>query len=145
MVMAALQHFAPEIYDGTNWKILLNAAEEQLTDDFSLQCYKHLPEDTVACLVFEAGHWAENVFHFVRARKGRATYDITVVGRSAHSGSSHPLGANAIVQMSRVIDRIASFTDYERQITFNVGTVEGGNGNEPGSAHGDGDGGDAGF
>jgi glutamate carboxypeptidase len=126
MVMAALQQFAPEVYDGTNWKILLNAAEEQLTDDFSLQCYKHLPEDTLACLVFEAGHWADNVFHFVRARKGRATYDITVVGRSAHSGSSHPLGANAIVQMSRVIERVASFTDYERQITFNVGTIEGG-------------------
>lgn len=126
MIMDALEHFAPEVFDSVNWKVLLNAAEEQLTDDFSLRCYEHLPEDTLACLVFEAGSWQEGLFNFVRARKGRATYEITVTGRAAHSGSSHEKGANALVQMSRVIDRIASFTNYDRQITFNVGTLKSG-------------------
>jgi glutamate carboxypeptidase len=126
MILDALEHFAPEVYDNTNWKVLLNAAEEQLTDDFSLRTYEHLPEDTLACLVFEAGNWREGLFNFVRARKGRATYEITVTGRAAHSGSSHERGANALVQMARVIDRVASFTNYDQQITFNVGTLKSG-------------------
>lgn len=126
MVMAALQQFAPGVYDGTNWKILLNAAEEELAPDFSRLCHETLPEDTLACLVFEAGHWSEDYFNLVQARKGRATYEVEVQGRSAHSGSTHQRGANAIVQMSRIIDRIAALTDYENQITFNVGTVQAG-------------------
>jgi len=126
MIMDALEHFAPELLDSINWKVLLNAAEEQLTDDFSLHCYNHLPKDTLACLVFEAGQWQPGMFNFVTARKGRATYEITVTGRAAHSGSSHEKGANALVQMARVINRIASFTNYDQQITFNVGTLQSG-------------------
>ncbi len=126
MVMAALQRFAPDAYDNTNWTILLNAAEEELTPDFSQLCYDTLPEDLLACLVFEGGSWSENCFNLVRARKGRATYEIHVEGRGAHAGSTHWRGANAVVQIARIIDRVASLTDYERQITFNVGVVEGG-------------------
>ena len=126
MVMAGLQRFAPDVYEGTNWTILINAAEEELTPDFSQLCYDILPEDTLACLVFEAGHWSENCFNLVRARKGRATYEIEVNGRGAHAGSTHWRGANAVVQMARIIDRVAGLTDYERQITFNIGVVEGG-------------------
>ncbi|MFZ0549029.1 MAG: M20/M25/M40 family metallo-hydrolase [Candidatus Promineifilaceae bacterium] len=126
MIMAAMQQFAPAVYEGINWQILLNAAEEELTPDFSQLCYRSLPDDTLACLVFEGGYWIENHFYLVRARKGRATYEITVEGRGAHAGSSHPRGANAIVQMARVIDQVASLTNYEEQITFNVGVVNGG-------------------
>lgn len=126
MVMAALQQFAPELYQGINWTILLNAAEEELTPDFSQLCHRLLPEDTLACLVFEGGNWFDKYFHLVRARKGRATYEIEIEGRGAHAGSSHHRGANAVVQMARIIDRVASLTNYEQQITFNVGTVNGG-------------------
>ena len=126
MITAALKQFAPEVYEGTNWQILLNAAEEELTPDFSQLCYRVLPEDTRACLVFEGGRWFDKYFHLVRARKGRATYEIEIEGRGAHAGSSHPRGANAVVQMARIIDRVASLTSYEQQITFNVGTVNGG-------------------
>jgi glutamate carboxypeptidase len=105
---------------------MLNAAEEELTPDFSKLCHNTLPENTLACLVFEAGHWSENCFKYVRARKGRATYEIEVNGRGAHAGSTHPRGANAVVQMARIIDKVAALTDYKHQITFNVGAVSGG-------------------
>jgi glutamate carboxypeptidase len=126
MIMAALQEFAPTAYKQTNWTIFLNSAEEELTPDFSKLCHDTLPDDTLACLVFEGGSWSENCFNLVRARKGRATYEIEVQGRGAHAGSSHWKGANAVVQLARIINRVASLTNYKDQITFNVGMAEGG-------------------
>jgi glutamate carboxypeptidase len=49
-----------------------------------------------------------------------------VNGRGAHAGSSHWRGANAVVQIARVIDQVAALTNYEKQITFNVGAMSGG-------------------
>lgn len=54
------------------------------------------------------------------------TYRIQVEGKSAHAGSSHKRGANAITQLARTVDAVAGMTDYRRGITFNVGTFEGG-------------------
>ena len=62
----------------------------------------------------------------VVARKGRATWRATVQGRGAHAGSSHHQGANAIVQLGRVVDRIAALTDYSRDLTVTVGKISGG-------------------
>lgn len=62
----------------------------------------------------------------VVARKGRATWRVTVVGRGAHAGAKHRHGANAIVELARTIQRIATLTDYSRDLTFNVGAVRGG-------------------
>jgi glutamate carboxypeptidase len=126
MVLAALEQFAPETFQNTNWHILLNAGEEELTPDFSQLCYQTLPAETLACLVFEAGHWDDDCFNLVVARKGRATYHIEVEGRGAHAGSTHERGANAVVQMARIIDRVAALTDHNRHLTFNIGTVTGG-------------------
>jgi glutamate carboxypeptidase len=49
-----------------------------------------------------------------------------VQGRGAHAGSSHHQGANAIVQLGRVVDRIAALTDYSRDLTVTVGKISGG-------------------
>ncbi len=62
----------------------------------------------------------------VVARKGRASWRVTVNGRGAHAGGKHPQGANAIVQLGHLLPRIAALTDYQRDLTFNVGTVSGG-------------------
>ena len=51
---------------------------------------------------------------------------ISVEGRGAHAGSRHREGANAIVEIARVIDRITQLTDYSRELTVNVGSVKGG-------------------
>jgi glutamate carboxypeptidase len=67
-----------------------------------------------------------NAFSLVTARKGRAVYRISVEGRAAHAGSHHERGANAIVQLSETIQKVAALTDYSKQLTFNVATVTGG-------------------
>ncbi|MFZ5809118.1 MAG: M20/M25/M40 family metallo-hydrolase [Chloroflexota bacterium] len=126
MVLEALKTYFPEVYHHTHWLICLNASEEVLSQDFSQQCLERLPETTCGCLVFEAGNIQDNKFKLVVARKGRAYFRVEVEGKSAHAGNNHDAGANAIVQMAHTIQQIASFTDYSRQITFNVGRVGGG-------------------
>lgn len=125
MLMDALNHFAPDGFNSINWIILVNAAEETLSPDFGALCRERLAGGTAA-LVFEAGFREENIYQLVTQRKGMATYGIQVEGKSSHAGSSHALGANAIVQLSRTIEQIANLTNYENDLTFNVGVIEGG-------------------
>jgi glutamate carboxypeptidase len=113
------------VFQGINWRILLNAAEEVLAPDFGALCRREL-EHALAALVFEGGDVEDGRYKLVTARKGMARYHIRIEGRSAHAGADHQKGANAIVQLADVIREIAGFTDYARELTFNVGTVMGG-------------------
>lgn len=60
------------------------------------------------------------------ARKGLAKYTVTVHGRAAHAGLDPETGASAILELSSIIQRLFDLTDRERDITVNVGTIEGG-------------------
>ena len=60
------------------------------------------------------------------ARKGLAKYTVTVHGRAAHAGLDPEAGASAILELSSVIQHLFDLTDRERDITVNVGTIEGG-------------------
>jgi glutamate carboxypeptidase len=126
-LMDALRVFAPEIFTSVRWLICLDASEETLSEDFGRLCLERLPEEsTLGCLVFEGGTPNPGATPIVTARKGRAEFRIRVEGRGAHAGNYHKQGANAIVQLARTILDVASFTDYTRNITFNVGVVRGG-------------------
>jgi glutamate carboxypeptidase len=129
LVLCALQALAPQLYESVTWIILLNAAEEALVPDFGQLCRDLLPENTLAALVFEGGQARSHdgdAVPLVVARKGMARYHIQVEGKAAHAGSAHAQGANAILQLAEVIQRIAGFTDYAQDLTFNVGSVAGG-------------------
>ncbi len=125
MVLDGLRHFFPDVFNGVNWLILLNAAEEVLAPDFGELARARL-DGARAALVFEGGDVKDGRFQFVTARKGMARYHIEVEGRGSHAGASHKRGANAVVQLADVIRAVADLTDYERALTFNVGTVMGG-------------------
>ena len=62
----------------------------------------------------------------VTTRSGWGRFRIRVRGRAAHAGSDHQIGRSAIAEVARLIVKIESMTDYERGVTFNVGTVQGG-------------------
>jgi glutamate carboxypeptidase len=126
MVLDALQKFAPQVFKDINWTILLNASEETLSEDFGELCRNRLAGNCRAVLVFEAGKWDGHTFQLVHSRKGMAKYRVKVEGKSSHSGSNHSAGANAIVQLAHIIDGIANLTDYDRDLTFNVGVINGG-------------------
>jgi glutamate carboxypeptidase len=126
LILEALQACAPEIYERVNWKVFLDGAEEDMSEDFAAECLRRLDAGSRACLVFEGGTPAANAMTLVTARKGRASFILRAGGRGAHAGNYHALGANAIVQMAHTILQVAALTDYTRRITFNVGTVRGG-------------------
>lgn len=126
MMMAALQALAPEAFAAITWVILLDATEEVDGTEFSQLCIERLAENALACLIFEGGYLKNNQAKVVVARKGMAIYRIEVAGKASHAGSAHEQGANAIAQLAEVVQRVCQFTDYERGLTFNVGTITGG-------------------
>lgn len=127
MILDVIATFAPDALDAVNWVLLLDASEEQDAEDFGQLCLQRLePYQPLAALVFEAGHINNGLFNIVAARKGMATYRVTVEGRGSHAGSAHEVGINAIVQLADTVQRIAALTDYGRGVTFNVGTIQGG-------------------
>lgn len=129
LVLSALRALQPALYDGVTWVVLLNAAEEALVPDFGALCRAHLGDDALAALVFEGGqarHGRAEPVPLVVARKGMARYHIQVEGKAAHAGSSHAQGANAILQLADVVQQVAGLTDYEQDLTLNVGSIAGG-------------------
>jgi glutamate carboxypeptidase len=126
LVLMALRAQAPRVFEETTWHLLLNSSEEEYSPDFGDLCRSRFDSGTLAALVFEAESRCGNEHLMVTARKGRATWRLTVNGRGSHAGGKHSQGANAAVQLGHLLPRIAALTDYSRGITFNVGTVSGG-------------------
>ena len=126
LVLSALRDFAPELFESLSWQIAANAAEEELVPDFPQLCRARMLRECRAALVFEACGGSGQGMSLVRCRKGSANMRVSVEGRGAHAGSRHGEGANAIVEIAQVIDRIARLTDYSRELTVNVGSIKGG-------------------
>jgi glutamate carboxypeptidase len=126
LVLSALRQHAPVVFEAITWNLFWNSSEEGFSPDFEHVCRGRLGAGTLAALVFEAEGRQGGEAQLVVARKGRGAWRITVRGRGAHAGGSHPFGANAIVQIAQTVQRVAALTDYARQLTFNVGTIGGG-------------------
>lgn len=62
----------------------------------------------------------------VTARKGAARFVLRVRGRAAHAGSRHREGRSAIRELAHQVLALEAMTDYEREVTVNVGVVNGG-------------------
>jgi glutamate carboxypeptidase len=126
MMMDCLKRFAPEFFSSVSWRLFFDATEETVSDDFGALCLERMDAATRACLVFESGAFSRGIFPLVTARKGRAVFSIESEGRSAHAGTSHGEGVNAIVGLSSLIKELSALTDYSRGVTINVGSVHGG-------------------
>jgi len=60
------------------------------------------------------------------ARKGIGRFTVTVTGEAAHAGLDPGAGASAILELSHVIQTLFALNDFDRGITVNVGTIDGG-------------------
>jgi len=126
LVLAGLQKLATAEFEATTWKLFLNSSEEMFSPDFGELCRARVEKGTLAALIFESEGRLGDEHLMVVARKGRATWRVTANGRGAHAGSSHSHGANAIVQLSRTVERVAALTDSQKELTVNVATISGG-------------------
>ncbi len=60
------------------------------------------------------------------ARKGLGRFTITVTGKAAHAGLDPEKGINAIVELSHQVQKLFAMNDFDKGITVNVGTIQGG-------------------
>jgi len=60
------------------------------------------------------------------ARKGIARFTVTVKGEAAHAGLDPGAGASAILELAHVIQTLFALNDFDKGITVNVGTIDGG-------------------
>jgi glutamate carboxypeptidase len=124
--MVALRELWPKVFERITWKLLWNSSEEDISPDFGEVCRSRFTPDTRAALVFEGEGRLGEEHLMVVARKGRGTWRVKVRGRAAHAGSKLGDGVNAIVQLSRLVERIDRFTDPRHDLTFNVASIRGG-------------------
>ncbi len=127
LILEAFRKYSPQLFDRTDWIVLLNSSEERLSEDFGRIARQRL-DSARAALVFEGGFYNNSAddFRLVSARKGMAHFQVQVHGHSSHAGVSHENGANAVRQLAELITRIEGLTDYEKGLTVNVGVVRGG-------------------
>jgi len=115
-----------EIASRAELAVVVNASEEAQTEHFG-----DLLRDTCrgarACLCFEGAYAAADSAHILpNARKGIFRARLSCTGVSGHAGNNHPQGANAIREIARKVEIIESLTDYDRNLTANVGHISGG-------------------
>jgi glutamate carboxypeptidase len=126
LLLSGIRALLPDLFETTRWIVAANASEEVIGAEFGNRVEERAPRGARAVLVFEGGPREGDLFHLVTARKGRALYKISALGRAAHSGSAHADGANAIVALAEAVQAAAAITDYQRDLTVNVGWVGGG-------------------
>ncbi|ESP95363.1 MULTISPECIES: M20 family metallopeptidase [Pseudoalteromonas] len=101
----------------------LLVSDEEIGSDDSQALTTKIAKQYDACFVFEA---AGKSHELVVARKGIATYHITVTGKPAHAGNHYRDGIDANFAMANMLLEMTSLTDLKAGSTVNVGKVQGG-------------------
>jgi glutamate carboxypeptidase len=99
-------------------------SDEEVGSESSRALSEEAARQSAAVLVLEPGTGLEGKLK--TARKGVGDYLVTIRGHASHAGVDFANGANAIVEMSRQIEKIAGFTRLDRGITVSPGVVDGG-------------------
>ena len=126
LMLRVLMDVHPALFESTTWLIAANSAEEVIGTDFADRTFELCHNTARAVLVFEGGPREGKDWHLVTSRKGRAEYRITCTGRGAHAGSSHAEGINAIVELARLLPKVAALTSPKRELTVNIANIQGG-------------------
>lgn len=103
--------------------ILINT-DEEIGSRESREAIKRLAKISVRTFVMEPPLGLEGKLK--TARKGLGRFTITVKGKAAHAGLDPGKGVNAIVELSRQVQKLYAMNDFEKGITVNVGTIQGG-------------------
>lgn len=98
-------------------------SDEEMSSRFSRDLIVEEAKQSKFVLVLEPAREGGEV---VVARKGTARYRMTIKGRPSHAGSKHADGRSAIKELAHQILSIESLTDYSRDVTVNVGVIDGG-------------------
>jgi glutamate carboxypeptidase len=99
-------------------------SDEEVGSETSRPLTEEAARMSDAVLVLEPGTGLEGKLK--TARKGVGDYTVKVRGKASHAGVDFANGANAIIEMSRQIEKIAGFTCLDRGVTVSPGVIRGG-------------------
>ncbi len=98
-------------------------SDEEVGSPVSRALYAPLVRGADAALILEPARESGAI---VSARKGVATYRVTVRGKAAHAGVEPDRGASAVVALAQHILALQSLNGFRPGLTLNVGVVRGG-------------------
>lgn len=101
--------------------LLLNS-DEEIGSEASRGMTERLAKESDAVYVLEPAQGLA----YKTARKGVGDYTLRVTGVAAHSGVDFERGHSAILEMARLIETVAGFTNPARRLTVNTGVIAGG-------------------
>jgi len=102
--------------------ILLLNSDEEIGSPASRPITEMLAKECAAVFVLEPAQGLA----YKTARKGTGNWRIDIRGVAAHAGVDFEKGANALRELSRVIDTVSGWTDLKRGLTVSVGVAGGG-------------------
>jgi len=101
---------------------VLLSCDEEVGSDTGRTYVEREAKSAKYCLVFEPSANGK----VKTGRKGTGGYTLKTHGIPSHAGLDPKKGASAILEISRQIEKLHSFTDFELGTTISVGTVKGG-------------------
>lgn len=111
------------VASSVSWVVLMNPDEE-------IGSFESMPwilNQAKACdlaFVFEPSITPAG--DLVSTRKGSGKFKIVAKGRAAHAGRDFSAGRNAIVGLSRLIEKIDALNGQREGLTINIGKINGG-------------------
>lgn len=124
VMLSALKALHSAGFSGRPLKVLL-VSDEEIAHNGSKATVMLQREarGCAACFNCETGYEDNSL---VIGRKGGVVFKAAVHGIAAHAGNNPRQGRSAIWEMAKKIDDIQNMTDWDKGITFNVGTIKGG-------------------
>ncbi len=102
--------------------ILLLNGDEEVGSPVSRPITENLARHCSAVYVLEPAQGLA----YKTARKGIGDWHVQVKGIAAHAGVDFEKGANALLELARIIETVSSWTDLKRGLTVSVGVAAGG-------------------
>ena len=123
MALTALEILLEAGEPATPVTVLLNS-EEEIGSVCSRAVTEKLAQECSTVFVLEPAQGVDGAYK--TARKGVGQYRLQVTGVAAHSGVDFEKGHSAVVELARLIEQVAEFTDLTTGLTVNPGVVQGG-------------------
>jgi len=101
--------------------LLLNS-DEEVGSTVSRPITEKIAQECSAVFVLEPAQGLA----YKTARKGIGNYCLKVQGVAAHSGVDFESGHSAVLEMARLVQTVAGFTDLNKGLTVNAGVIAGG-------------------
>jgi glutamate carboxypeptidase len=121
LMLGLLQQFADSDRLG-KFMVVIND-DEELGSPYSRSRVKELAADVASGLIFEPGLPGGAV---VTSHSGVIWLTLAVEGKASHAGLEPQLGIDACLELSDKVVRISKLSDYDRNLSVNVGVIGGG-------------------